>query len=713
MTEVRRKIEELYVFVKDKNNIRKEVKLRATVIKSGIAVADQELQEWRRRAEAAEKALLEAKENAMLGKRQETKRTPKKHKDDEYGDKEQEDGEDSDRREVENQKEKRKKLKEEEQRKKEQKKNEEKENKNEEEDKKKKKKKTEERKKELKKKENPRHRRERSKSDALVIEAKDKTTYAALLRKVREDPELKQLGEKVVRTRRTQKGKMLLGLKKDPSVRSSAFKKLVEKSLGEDANVRALSQESVVEYKDLDEITTEDEVRCALKVQCNLGDVPMTIRLRKAYGGTQTASIRLATDAANELLKTGRVKVGWYSTIRQTRSRVRAAIDAETPNLAAERDSLEEESLSRSSFEPSIIDVEGGDKIECGGCDKPNNAELYMVQCRDCSRWYYLSCANVRQSTVQKEVFMCSLCIPRIPIKQPSSVTSHTTTSSVRQARIGRELERLNEERKLMERIHQEEQAQQEKARKEKYDREKQYLAKKFDLLKQQDEQEGSRTSNSHRSQQSRQDKESIVQNWINDVITITEKTGFVDQSSEILTKDAEQELMANPIVAADVHATSTPIPNRNINSAAGMVQPAPVRLRLRMEPIPRNTESMAIGETAEEDSDGVIGAVGGSQGNINSQIVPFVDVGPFNVLLHDPVMTKSKTGTLPKVVRKQSTYEQWRSRTQELEQKHKEENNIRRKRELELVNQLNRLTIQRTEDLQKQRDVEQELQRH
>ncbi|XP_065077313.1 nucleolar protein 58-like [Ochlerotatus camptorhynchus] len=217
MTEVRRKIEELYVFVKDKNNIHKEVKLLVTVIKSGIAVADRELQDWRRRAEAAEKALLEAKENAMLAVAQETPKgptnprpekrdretpgdeeDPKKHKDDEYGDKEQEDGEDNDWQEK---------------RKKEQNKKEEKEKKNEEEEKKKK---TEERKKEVKKKENPRYRRERSKGDALVIEAKDKTTYAALLRKVRGDLEWKQLGENVVKTRRTQKGEMLFELKKDP-----------------------------------------------------------------------------------------------------------------------------------------------------------------------------------------------------------------------------------------------------------------------------------------------------------------------------------------------------------------------------------------------------------------------------------------------------------------------------------------------------------------
>src|SRR5450759_2667625 len=41
------------------------------------------------------------------------------------------------------------------------------------------------------------------------------------------------------------------------------------------------------------------------------GDVSLTIRLRKAYGGTQTAAIRLSTEAANKLLEIGKVKVGW------------------------------------------------------------------------------------------------------------------------------------------------------------------------------------------------------------------------------------------------------------------------------------------------------------------------------------------------------------------------------------------------------------------
>lgn len=139
------------------------------------------------------------------------------------------------------------------------------------------------------------------------------------------------------------------------------------------------------------------------------------------------------------------------SMIRQTRSKTRAAKESVNPNLQVETDSLEEKHSSN-SFEPSIIDVEGGDKIECGGCNKPNNAELFMVQCRCCSRWYHFSCANVKQSTVRKEAFACKLCV--LPA---SSRTSRTTTSSVRQARIARELEHLEEERKLLERMHEEE----------------------------------------------------------------------------------------------------------------------------------------------------------------------------------------------------------------------------------------------------------------
>lgn len=303
--EVKKKVDELYEFIKEKHNVHHKIRALVTGIKAGLLAVEREQQALWARAEKAEKELAMEKttKDPRTGKRD--RDTPseeevsKKQKGDET---EETEGESSgwqtvkDKNEKKTEKEKKKEERKKEEKKKEEKKKEEKEK----EEKNKEEKKTEEKKKS----------RQRSKGDALVLEVKKGTTYAELLRKVRADPELKELGENVVKTRRTQKGEMLFELKKDPEVKSSAFKQLVEKSLGEEANVRALSQETVVECRDLDEITTEDELRGALKVQCGL-DVPMVIRMRKTYGGMQTAAIRISTLAAKKLLETATVRVGW------------------------------------------------------------------------------------------------------------------------------------------------------------------------------------------------------------------------------------------------------------------------------------------------------------------------------------------------------------------------------------------------------------------
>lgn len=62
---------------------------------------------------------------------------------------------------------------------------------------------------------------------------------------MREDPELKELDENVGKTRRTQK------------------EGIVAKSLGDEANVRALLHEAVNEVKHMNEIMTEEELRQA------------------------------------------------------------------------------------------------------------------------------------------------------------------------------------------------------------------------------------------------------------------------------------------------------------------------------------------------------------------------------------------------------------------------------------------------------------------
>lgn len=164
------------------------------------------------------------------------------------------------------------------------------------------------------KKPQPREARKvRPKSDALIIGAKDPASYAEILRKIKKDPNLKDLGAQVARIRRTKNGEMLFELKGDPSVKSGTYKGLMEQSLNGEATVRALTQEIVVECRNLDEVTTEEELREALIEQFSLGEIGRAaqIRLRKAYSETQIATIRLPVAEANSLLKEGRIRVGW------------------------------------------------------------------------------------------------------------------------------------------------------------------------------------------------------------------------------------------------------------------------------------------------------------------------------------------------------------------------------------------------------------------
>jgi hypothetical protein len=164
------------------------------------------------------------------------------------------------------------------------------------------------------KKPQPREARKvRPKTDALVIGAKDPKSYAEILRKVKLDPNLKELGSQVARIRRTKNGEMLFELKGDSLVKSVAYKGLMEQSLKGEATVRALTQEVVVECRNIDEITTEEELREQLIEQFSLGEIGRAaqIKLRKAYGGTQIATIKLPVAEANLLLEKGKIRVGW------------------------------------------------------------------------------------------------------------------------------------------------------------------------------------------------------------------------------------------------------------------------------------------------------------------------------------------------------------------------------------------------------------------
>lgn len=170
------------------------------------------------------------------------------------------------------------------------------------------------------------------------------------------------------------------------------------------------------------------------------------------------------------------------SNVRQTRSQAKALQDQQA-NL---HDDIERAALSSIDNRNMAPSTERAEACDCGGCERPNNAEP-MVLCCDCQCYYHYSCASVTSETVRTKPFVCSSCVRLTRLPPARSTSGRLSTSSSRQAQIARELQRLEEERQLEEEFHREQIEQerllQERSRREKLERQRQFIARKYELL--------------------------------------------------------------------------------------------------------------------------------------------------------------------------------------------------------------------------------------
>lgn len=153
-----------------------------------------------------------------------------------------------------------------------------------------------------------------------MVETSGEATYADILRAVRNDPNLKEVEERVTRVKRNQKGQMLFELKKEDEAKRDTLKAAVTQALEGKAKVTLRTQETNVVCKDMDEVTTKEEVLEALMKQLEVDSLPESaIRsLRPAYGGTQTAVISLSFELAKKAIAAGKIKIGWtFCRIRE------------------------------------------------------------------------------------------------------------------------------------------------------------------------------------------------------------------------------------------------------------------------------------------------------------------------------------------------------------------------------------------------------------
>lgn len=160
-------------------------------------------------------------------------------------------------------------------------------------------------------KRNPKRQKTRSRPDLIIVKQTESgLSYADILRKMKSDPSLEEVGKNVAKVRRNAAGNLLLELRKT-AVASQIFSTL-SGNLGESASVEAKRDEKTIEIRDLDELSTAEDICSALCTKLETVIPTSAIKsVRKAYKGTQTAVVRLSSDLARKALNTGEIRVGW------------------------------------------------------------------------------------------------------------------------------------------------------------------------------------------------------------------------------------------------------------------------------------------------------------------------------------------------------------------------------------------------------------------
>lgn len=162
------------------------------------------------------------------------------------------------------------------------------------------------------KRKDPPKKKSKARPAAVIIKPSAGKSYSDILGTIRSSVKPADTGAEIRAVRRTRTGDVLVEL--GPGTKSkSDFGDALQTTLGATALVRCLDPKSTVELLDLDELTTEAEVKSVLDVEVKKS-VDARIFVSKANPrGQKMALITLPVPDAETLLKKGRIKIGWVS----------------------------------------------------------------------------------------------------------------------------------------------------------------------------------------------------------------------------------------------------------------------------------------------------------------------------------------------------------------------------------------------------------------
>lgn len=160
----------------------------------------------------------------------------------------------------------------------------------------------------------PKQRKKKTLPKALLVSVKNKETYADILRQVNTDLRGDELGESIDKVRRTRNDKLLLVLNRRDWDKISALHQKLAEVVGSQAEVIGKCHEVELSIRDLEEITTVQDIKADLQ---NAAGSEFTITdnciraLHPAYGGRQIASVKLPNEIARKVTgERGRIRIG-------------------------------------------------------------------------------------------------------------------------------------------------------------------------------------------------------------------------------------------------------------------------------------------------------------------------------------------------------------------------------------------------------------------
>ena len=153
-----------------------------------------------------------------------------------------------------------------------------------------------------------------TKLDAIVLKPAEGKTYADILSTIRTAVKPEDSGIEVRSIRQTRAGHVLLELRRSTTPSRASFSEALKGATGDDCTVEELVPRTVLEIRDLDSCTSEDEVKQALKRDLQDYNGILRSSLTQPNARKQRmAIVTVETSAANRLMATARIKVGWVN----------------------------------------------------------------------------------------------------------------------------------------------------------------------------------------------------------------------------------------------------------------------------------------------------------------------------------------------------------------------------------------------------------------